>query len=277
MCSRPLASERSVFGSGCRWRVGELGGRGAPGVDDDVPGAALAALLEEPHGGRHRVGRVAADEHEHVGLRDVVERERQAAVHAERPGRRRRPPTTCRSGRCSRCCGCAARRGRTCRTGRPSRWSARRRRTRRRRRGRARPACAVIAAAIRSSASSQLAGRNGSSRESRTSGVVSRSGWSSSSVAVAPLMHSPPRLTGKSSRPVSSSGAVRARSERDPALQGAVRAVRVGRRGHRVQRWRPPLHRGCALVTERSFRRAGRCAGFAARWPCSKLTLGSRR
>ena len=64
--------------------VRELGGGRAPRVDHDVPGTAPATLLEETHRGRHRVGRVAPDEDEHVGLRDVVERERQAAVHPER-------------------------------------------------------------------------------------------------------------------------------------------------------------------------------------------------
>ena len=47
---------------------------------------------------------------------------------------------------------------------------------------------------------------------SRTSGVVSRSGWSSSSAAVQPFWHSPPRLVGKSRRCDASPPAVVARA-----------------------------------------------------------------
>jgi hypothetical protein len=55
-----------------------------------------------------------------------------------------------------------------------------------------------IASAMRSSASSHDTGRNGSSRESRASGVVSRAGEVSSSADVQPFWHMPPRLVGKS-------------------------------------------------------------------------------
>src|ERR1700682_2522134 len=68
------------------------------------------------------------------------------------------------------------------------------------------------AAAIRSSASSQSVGRNGSSRESRASGWVSRWGWSISSAAVHPLAHNPPRLVGKSSCGANVTGTVAASS-----------------------------------------------------------------
>ncbi len=84
--------------------------------------------------------------------------------------RRRPPPTTCRSGRCSRCSACRARRARTCRAGRPSRWSASRRRTRRPRRARACAAAAADPDAILSSASSQPTGTR-CPAALRTSGV----------------------------------------------------------------------------------------------------------
>src|SRR5260370_12172927 len=66
------------------------------------------------------------------------------------------------------------------------------------------PYRAVLAArpvATTSSASSQLAGRRGLSRcpgTVRMYGWRSRSGWSSSSAAVQPFEHKPPRLVGES-------------------------------------------------------------------------------
>ena len=127
---------------------------------------------------RHRLGQVGADQHQHVGLLEVGQRERQPAVDPEGPvagrrGRRHAEPAVVVD-----LAGAAARPGRTCRAGRPSRWSARRRR-----RPRPRPApCAARSArsrpATRSSASSQV-GRRAARRSprSRTSGVVSRSRW----------------------------------------------------------------------------------------------------
>ena len=47
-----------------------------------------------------------ADEQHRPGAGDVGQRERQAAVDAERPVRRPSPPTTCRTGRCSRSSTC---------------------------------------------------------------------------------------------------------------------------------------------------------------------------
>ena len=74
-------------GAGQRLQVQRrvAGGGRAPGVDDDVLGAAPAALVEVLHGRRHGVGRVAADQDDDVGGGDVAQRERHAAVEAERP------------------------------------------------------------------------------------------------------------------------------------------------------------------------------------------------
>ena len=240
MCSRPLASARSVPGSGCRCRCGALGGGGAPRVDHDVLRAALAARVEVLHRRRHRVGRVAADQHDDVGLGDVGERERQPAVDAERPvagrgGRGHAEPAVVVDA-----AACAARRGRTCRAGRPSRWSARRRRSRRRRRGRARPACAVIAAAIRSSASSQLAGRSGC-----VAGVAGPAGWCSRSRVVeqlggGPALRAQPAAVGREVGAADQlDRAVRPARQRHPALQRAVRAVRGDACGHHSPPVRP--------------------------------------
>ena len=135
--------------------------------------------LEVLHDRRHRLGQVAADEQDDVGVRDIVERKRQPAIESERRVASPPPRTTCRSARCSRCSRCAAPPARTCRAGRPSRWSATRRRRRRPRHGRAR-CCTSLKLrarcdrAPRPSWPAQLA-----VRRSRTSGVVSRSGCAS--------------------------------------------------------------------------------------------------
>ena len=60
------------------------GRRRAPGVDDDERAACGLLRLEVLHDRRHRLGRVAANEQHDPGARDVVERERQPAVDAER-------------------------------------------------------------------------------------------------------------------------------------------------------------------------------------------------
>ena len=202
MCSRPLASARSVPGSGCRCRSAPARRSAVRRGSTTMSRAPRSRpRVEVLHRRRHRLGGVAADQQDDVGLGDVGERERQPAVEPERPVRRRPRPRTCRSGRCSRCARCAARPGRTCRAGRPSRWSARRRRSSRRRRGRARPACGWIASTIRSSASSQvLDQRAGAVAGCADQRRGSRSGWSSSSVDDQPFGHSPPRLVGKSAR-----------------------------------------------------------------------------
>ena len=104
MCSSPLASARSVPGSGCRCSAGAVGGGGAPRVDDDVPGAGGPALRRStawpaawcrpgwrrPAGSRRR--------------RRCRPAGTAARGRRRTPGCRRSPPTTCRTGRCSRSC-----------------------------------------------------------------------------------------------------------------------------------------------------------------------------
>ena len=69
-------------------------GRGcAARIDDDQVAAGAALRVEVLHGRRQRLGDVAADEEDGLGLGDVGERERQPAIQAERRvggGRRRR-------------------------------------------------------------------------------------------------------------------------------------------------------------------------------------------
>ncbi len=61
-----------------------LAGRGRrPRVDDDQRAAALLLFGQIAGEGRHRLGHVRAHEQQRVGPPDVVDRERQAAVHAE--------------------------------------------------------------------------------------------------------------------------------------------------------------------------------------------------
>ena len=90
MCSRPLASARSVPGVTCRCSVARRAvgvRRGSMTISD----AAACLLLGQPAGERrHRLGRVAADQQDHVRARQVGQRERQPAVDAERPVARRR-------------------------------------------------------------------------------------------------------------------------------------------------------------------------------------------
>jgi hypothetical protein len=64
-------------------------------------------------------------------------------------------------------------------------------------------------AVTRVTASSQVAALSGAPFPSRTSGVNSRSGWSSSSAAVQPFWHSPPRFVGKSLGPTSTDPSAR--------------------------------------------------------------------
>ena len=202
MCSSPLASARSVPGMGARCSAGAVGGRRAARVDDDVPSAGGAALVEVLHRRRHGVRRVGPDEQDGRGVRRCPTAGTAARGRRRTRGFPRWPRTTCRTARCSRSATCAARPGRTCRACRPSRWSGRHRRRPRPRRGPCACWARRIPAATASSASSQPAGRSGLVRSPgtvRSSGVSSRSGWSSSSAAVQPFEHRPPRLVGKSS------------------------------------------------------------------------------
>jgi hypothetical protein len=72
--------------------VRALRGRGMPRVDDDMAGAGRSARVQVLHGRRHRVGRVRADQQDGPRPGQISERERQAAVEAQRAvhGRRRR-------------------------------------------------------------------------------------------------------------------------------------------------------------------------------------------
>jgi hypothetical protein len=65
---------------GLQVQCGQLGGGRAARVDDDELGAA-----EVLHERRHGLGRVAADQQHRVRVPQVLDRERQPAVHAERP------------------------------------------------------------------------------------------------------------------------------------------------------------------------------------------------
>lgn len=133
-CSSPFASARSLPGGRLQVHVGQRRGRRTPRVDDDDDDTA-AALPQRRH---------VLHQRRH-GLRGVRPTSRSRSVsrtsasgtaghgRGRRPSCRRRPPTTCRTGRCSRRSGCRARRGRTCRAGSTSRWSAHRRRAARQR------------------------------------------------------------------------------------------------------------------------------------------------
>ena len=67
-----------------------LGGRGAPRIDDDQLAASQALRLEVLHDRRHRLRDVGADEQDGVGLGDVGDGERQAAIEPEGAQARRR-------------------------------------------------------------------------------------------------------------------------------------------------------------------------------------------
>ena len=132
------------------------------------------------------------------------ERKRQPAIESERHGRRRGARRHAeaavvvdvrRAERDAR---------ELARAGRPSRWSASRRRTRRPCRGRDGAWISENRRAMRSSASSQVAGTSGLPRSpsSRTSGVRSRSRCVSVSGADQPFTHNVPLLTGNATSPV---------------------------------------------------------------------------
>ncbi len=76
--------------AGRQVQVGLLGGAGAARVDHDQRAAVVAQFGEVAQRRRHGLGRVGADQDHAPGARDVLQRERQAAVHAERlrPGGR---------------------------------------------------------------------------------------------------------------------------------------------------------------------------------------------
>ena len=130
--------EREIgAGPGREMQVGLLGGAGAARIDDDQRAAVLPQFGQIAQRGRHGLREVRADEDHAARPRDVLQREGQPAVEAERPAVRRRRPTTCRNGRCSRSARCPARPARTCPARTPSRSSGRPRRTRPPRPGRA--------------------------------------------------------------------------------------------------------------------------------------------
>jgi hypothetical protein len=63
--------------------LGELGSGAEPRVDNDQP-AALSYAPEVLDCRRHRVCQVAAEQHDGVGVVEVGQRERQAAIDAKR-------------------------------------------------------------------------------------------------------------------------------------------------------------------------------------------------
>ena len=205
MCSRPLASARSVPGVSCRCSVAPLGGRGPARVDDDqrarrapadrsnhcmIGGIVSAQLL--PHSRMHRARR-----------RDR-RRETAARGRSRTPCSAPPPPRTCRSGRCSRCCGVrSATPGELAEQHTPSRWSAPPLPKTATLSGPCADCARRISAVTRASATSQLAGSSGAPRCARTSGVVSRSREVSNSADDHPFWHRPPRFVGKSRLPTS--------------------------------------------------------------------------
>ena len=160
------------------------------------------------------------------------------AVDAEGLVRRPRRPTTCRSGRCSRCAACAARPGRTCRAvgllvGQPAAAEAARRR-----RGRTRCWAAVIAAATRSSASSQVAVAQRLAACGRAPAAsVSRSGWSSSSAA-RPALLAQPAAVGREVRALRSRSRRRRSRRRSPSCRTAASSTGSASRPDRSTRAR---------------------------------------
>ena len=92
-CSSPERQREIRAGPGRQMQVGLLGGPGAARIDDDQLAAVLPQFGEIAQRGRHRLGEVRADEDHAPGPRDVLQRERQPPVETERPlmrGRRRR-------------------------------------------------------------------------------------------------------------------------------------------------------------------------------------------
>lgn len=76
--------ERAVAaGDQSEVKVCRLGGGGAAGVDHDQLATARALGVEVLHDRGHRLGEVAAHEENDFGAREVLERERQAAIDAE--------------------------------------------------------------------------------------------------------------------------------------------------------------------------------------------------
>ena len=197
------AVREGQVGAGHRLEVQRRAGgrRGAPRVDDDVPGARA-------RGPRRRTAWPAASWRRGSSRRAGScrrRRGRRAGRAARGRCRTRGCPrwrrTTCRTDRCSRSCWYARQLGRTCRTRTPSRWSGRRRRSSRPRRARSAVWASRMPETIAPRASSQEAGRNGLVRSPgtvRSSGLSRRCGWSRRSVAFQPFEHRPPRLVGKS-------------------------------------------------------------------------------
>ena len=202
MCSNPFASARSVPGIGARCMRGAVGGRRC------AAGRPRCAARRRPGPRRSTAWPAAWCP---PGWR--------RPAGSRRP-RRCRPAGTAARGR-PRTPGCRRSRTRTCRTGRCSRSP-----TSQRDPGElaervglfvGQPAAAEHPDAVRAVAAAgrggcrrrpgraprprwpAAAGWSGRPATVRTSGVSSRSVWSSRSAAVQPLEHSPPRLVGKSS------------------------------------------------------------------------------
>ena len=255
-----MASARSVPGSGAGAGSRPAAVAVAARVDDDVRRPGGPAGVEELHGRRHRRGRVGPDQQDRLRLGDVGERERQAAVDAEGPvarggGRRHAEPAVVVDRRRA-----AARPARTCRTRTPSRWSARRRRSSRR-------------ASRPCSACGRPDARRRSGRAPRPSVAgAERAGPVAADVAdqrgeqplrVVEQLGRGPALGAEPAavdREVGCGSSVAGRSpgrQRDPALQRAVRAVRLGRPRAWAEELTPsslgsPVTAGAAGVTRRS-------------------------
>ena len=197
-----------------------------------------------------RLGRVAADEQDRVGVAGCPPAGTAARGRARTRGcrpPRRRP---CRSGRCSRCCAFPGRRGRTCPACRPSRWSARRRRTRRPHPPRPPPAPPDAA---RDAVQRLVPAR----RPQRAALAVAQQRRQSagpalnSSAAVQPLRHSPPRLVGKSRAATTTRPGRPCRPPASWRIAGRNRGNASRQRLLRCGRRRPPRPRSSATASSR--------------------------
>ena len=196
MCSRPLASDRSVPGTGCRCRCGAARRWRCAAGRPRCAGRRARGPRRGTHGRRHRVGRVAADEHDDVAPSAMSSKGNGSPRSIPNARWPRRRPTTCRTGRCSRCC-CAQRD--------PDELAelvgllvgqAAAAEGTRRRRARARPGCGGSRRRSGRARRPSSRAKGGIARVPHQRRRSAARGWSSSSAAVAPLMHRPPRLTG---------------------------------------------------------------------------------
>ncbi len=76
---RPVGARRDL-----EMQAGAARGGGQPRVDHDQPPAPALLLVEILHHHRQRFGWVGADDQDQLGLGDILQRERQAAVDAQR-------------------------------------------------------------------------------------------------------------------------------------------------------------------------------------------------